>query len=146
MLLAIRAGNSPVTGEFRAQRPVTRSFDVFLDLRLNKRLSKQSWSWWSETPSTSLWRHCNVFTLLWRHCTALQNQHQNAVKHDIVLTNHCSSLSQEYPDWRAADISCRSLKVNVTKVLFQYKGRLILSWGIPIPVRPHTYIGMAPRI
>ena len=25
------------------QRPVTRSFDVFFDLRLNKRLSKQSW-------------------------------------------------------------------------------------------------------
>ena len=41
-LLAICAGNSPVPGEFTAQRPVTRSFDVFLDLRLNKRLSKQS--------------------------------------------------------------------------------------------------------
>ena len=39
--LALRAGNSPVTGEFPAQRPVTRSFDVFFDLRLNKRLSKQ---------------------------------------------------------------------------------------------------------
>ena len=37
--------HSPVTGEFPAQRPVTRSFDVFLDLRLNKRLSKQSWGW-----------------------------------------------------------------------------------------------------
>ena len=35
-LLAICAGNSPVTGEFLAQRPVTRSFDVFFDLRLNK--------------------------------------------------------------------------------------------------------------
>ena len=44
-LLAICAGNSPVTVEFPAQRPVTRSFDVFLDLRLNKRLSKQSWGW-----------------------------------------------------------------------------------------------------
>ena len=39
-LLAICAGNSPVTGEFPAQRPVMRSFDVFIDLRLNKRLSK----------------------------------------------------------------------------------------------------------
>ena len=35
-------GNSPVTGEFPAQRSVTRNFDVFFDLRLNKRLSKQS--------------------------------------------------------------------------------------------------------
>ena len=34
-LLALCAGNSPVTGEFPAQRPVTRSFDIFFDLRLN---------------------------------------------------------------------------------------------------------------
>ena len=57
-LLALCAGNSPVTGEFPAQRPVMRGFDVFFDLRLNKRLSKQSWSWCFETPSRSLWRHC----------------------------------------------------------------------------------------
>ena len=50
-LLAICAGNSPVPGEFPAQRPVTRSFDVFFDLRLNKRLSKQSWGWWFKTLS-----------------------------------------------------------------------------------------------
>ena len=42
VLLAICAGNSPVPGEFPAQRSVTRSFDVFFHLRLNKRLSKQS--------------------------------------------------------------------------------------------------------
>ena len=58
-LLAFCAGNSPVPGEFPAQRPVTRSFDAFFDLRLNKRLSKQSWGWWSQTPSSSLWRHRN---------------------------------------------------------------------------------------
>ena len=33
------------------QRPVTRNFDVFFDLRLNERLSKHSWGWWLETPS-----------------------------------------------------------------------------------------------
>ena len=43
-LLAICVGNSPVTGEFPTQRPVTRSFDVFFDLRLNKRLTKQWWA------------------------------------------------------------------------------------------------------
>ena len=53
------AGNSPVTGEFPAQRPVTRKFDAFFDLSLNKRLSKQSWSWWCETLSRPLWRHSN---------------------------------------------------------------------------------------
>ena len=58
-LLAIGAGNSPVTDKVPAQRPVTRSFDIFFDLRLNKRLSKQSWGWWFETPSGPLWCHCN---------------------------------------------------------------------------------------
>ena len=41
-LLAFYEGNSPVTGEFPSERPVTRSFGVFFDLCLNKRLSKQS--------------------------------------------------------------------------------------------------------
>ena len=59
-LLAICAGNSPVSGEFPAQRPVTRSFDIFFDLRLNKRLSKQPWGWWFKTLSCPLWRQCNV--------------------------------------------------------------------------------------
>ena len=45
--------------EFPTQKPVTRSCDVFFDLRLNKRLSKQSWGWWFETLSRPLWRHCN---------------------------------------------------------------------------------------
>ena len=51
VLLAICAGNSPVPGEFPAQRPVTRRFDVFFDLRQNKRLSKQLWGWRFETLS-----------------------------------------------------------------------------------------------
>ena len=52
-----------IPGEFHTQRPVTRSFDVFFDLRPNKRLSKQSWGWWFETLSCSWWRHrngCNI--------------------------------------------------------------------------------------
>ena len=46
-------------GEFPTQRPVTRIFDVFFDLRLNKRLNKQSWGWWFETLSRPFWRHRN---------------------------------------------------------------------------------------
>ena len=58
-LLAICAGNSPVPGEFPTQRPVTRSFDIYFDLRPDKRLSKQSWGWRFETLSHTLWRHRN---------------------------------------------------------------------------------------
>ena len=49
----------PFTGVFPSQRPVTRCFGVFFDLRLNKGLNKQSRRRWFEMPSLSLWRHCN---------------------------------------------------------------------------------------
>ena len=51
-------GHSPVNSPHK--RPVTQSFDVFFDLRLNKRLSKQSWGRWFEMTSRPLWCHCNV--------------------------------------------------------------------------------------
>ena len=73
-LLAFCAGNSPIPGEFPAQRPVTRNFDVFFDLRLNKRLSKLSWSWWSETPSSSLWPDRNDLTPLGEFKQDLQSR------------------------------------------------------------------------
>ena len=60
VLLALCEWNPPVTGVFPSQRPVTRSFDDFVDLRLNKRLSKESIRRWFETTSCSLLRHCNV--------------------------------------------------------------------------------------
>ena len=55
-LPALCARNSLVPGEFLSQRPVTRSFDVFFDIRLNKHSRRP----WFEIPSHSLWRHCNV--------------------------------------------------------------------------------------
>ena len=58
-LPALCAGNSPVIGEFPSQRPMTRSYDVFFHLRLNDGWVKQSWGWWFETPSRSLWRNVN---------------------------------------------------------------------------------------
>ena len=59
-LLALSKGNSPVTSEFPSERSVTRNFDVFFNLRLNKRLNKPSRRRWFETPPRSLWRHRNV--------------------------------------------------------------------------------------
>ena len=61
--LALGESNSPITGEFPSQRPVKRSFDVFFDLRLNKRLSIQSRRRLFETLSSPLWRQC--FGLSW---------------------------------------------------------------------------------
>ena len=53
-------GRDSVSNNQPHKRPVTRNFDVFFDLRLNKRLSKQWWGWWFETLSRPLWRHCDA--------------------------------------------------------------------------------------
>ena len=85
-LLAICAGNSPVRGEFPAQRPVTWKFDVFFDLRPNKRLSKQWWGWWFETPSIPLWRHCNDLPCLPAYIGSLSVNCVWEVKHKHIWT------------------------------------------------------------
>ena len=75
-LLAICAGNSPVTGEFPTPRPMTRSFEISFYMRPNKRLSKQSWGWWFETPSRPLWRHGNgAVPLRWIYSGKLESIH-----------------------------------------------------------------------
>ena len=73
-------------GEFPTQRPVTRSFDVFFDLRLNKRLSKQPWGWWFETPSWSLWRQCND----WGHLGHFRRNISLSKRHKIVCMRYFS--------------------------------------------------------
>ena len=107
-LLALCAGNSPVTGEFLARRPVTRSSDIFYDLRLIKRLSKQYWSWWFETPSRPLWRHSNELHTdkvaicdcrnLWP-CRVSQFMTQSVAICDnvkiCILTTHTYSISKK---------------------------------------------------
>ena len=79
-LLVLCVGISPVTGEVPSQRPVTRRVDVFFELRLNKRLSKQSWGRWFETPSRALWRHCNVKPFCKVFCVS-----------DLVLWNYTTT-------------------------------------------------------
>ena len=58
-------------GEFPTQRPVTRSFDVFFDPCLNKRLGKHSWGWWLEPPSCPLWRQSKSMCQLWANLRLL---------------------------------------------------------------------------
>ena len=102
-LLAICAGNSPVTGEFPAQRPVTRSSDVFFDLRLNERLNKQSRGWWFETPSRPLCCHNNVLPnrflflnklLLLKHDRTSYSMCLLPVKHLAELHKFSSTLTR----------------------------------------------------
>ena len=86
------------------QRPVTRRFDAFFDLHP---LSKQSWAWWFETASHSLWRHCNdkddkpndgyraafpIIFLWWLHAKPITHQ---AGEHSIWLTAAPLNLGRE---------------------------------------------------
>ena len=98
-LLAICAGNSPVTGEFSAQGPVTRNFDVFFHLCLNKRLSKQSRGWWFETPSRSWWRHCNVLMALYvgTGAASIHNADQCLIQRPISITSIPTIIATPIP-------------------------------------------------
>ena len=82
------------TGEFPARRPVTRSFGVFFDLRLNKRLSKQSWGWWFETLSRPLWRHCDDLKL-WLYETQEHQQISLQWSSYIMHDNLWDSISNQ---------------------------------------------------
>ena len=75
-------GEPSVTGGFPSQRPVTRSFDVFFDLRVNKRLSKQWRCQWFETTSRSLWRHSNYW--IWSATTVRKLTHQEQRTQRVV--------------------------------------------------------------
>ena len=100
--------NSLVTGEFPAQMSVTQSFDVFFDLRLNKRLSKQSWGWWSETSSRSLWRHCNgwLYEFYNKACMKWHKYHSR-------LNEHC--WDHKSPQGWLNDLIWRPKPVRSTK-------------------------------
>ena len=105
-LLAICAGNSPVPGEFPAQRPGTQSFDVFFDLRLNKRFSKQSLGWWFEPLLCPLWRHCNVKAL--NHCplgdaAVILNQIPRIYIVSVSCEIAIRRLPATIPDWWLVD-------------------------------------------
>ena len=67
------------------QRPVTRSFDVIFDLRLNKRFSLQSWGWWFEALPRPIWRQCNVkmMEMGWCNKKPTNNKtNRNVIKHE----------------------------------------------------------------
>ena len=70
--------------EFPAQRPVTRSFDVYFDMQPNKRLSKQSWGWWFETPSRSF----NVIVMYCSYLQSIPSENQALSLKNDVLCNH----------------------------------------------------------
>ena len=141
-LLALCEGNSPVTGEFPSQRPVAQSFHIFFDLRLNKRLSKQSWGWWFEMPSRSLWRHHNehgsgqdsylsygwtqrVIRRCWRatHMSKIESQW-----FDMIGYQHSSPNND--PRWHALWSDCRPFAPIITHSGWVYTHVIYFNWHL----------------
>ena len=91
-LMALCQGNPSATGGFPSQKPVTRSFDVFFDLRRSKLLIKHSRRRWFETPSRSLWRHPNDFT---------QHTYYTPAKKNYVHVKPGSPYHSDNTEWVA---------------------------------------------
>ena len=133
------AGYSPVTGEFPAQRPVMRSFDVFFDLCLNKWLTKQSWGWWFETLSSSLWRHCNV---------CLQQRSSTKISHIALLC----FVSTNFQRIKPLSISCACSKGKDSNYLWELSERqsltilLVTVVSEAILIFPHAMSPLTPLL
>ena len=97
-LLALCAGNSPVRW-IPPQRPETRSFDVFFDMRPKKRLSKQLWEWWFETPSWSLWRQCNGSYWIWYMMSSVWNWYVYLHLHLVYNVSQTVNLNLRGPTY-----------------------------------------------
>ena len=113
-LLAICAGNSPVTAELWC----------FSDLCLNKRLSKQSWGWWFETLSRPLWRQCNS-----------NREHRGGYHYEHIYDSrfpklcHVTStpptgdyLSIEIPSWQYRDSQYKDRAASRPRPSYLYNG------------------------
>ena len=96
-LLAICARNSPVSGEFPAQRPVTLSFDVFFDLRLNN-----GWVNNGDAGDLRLYRAHSDVTVMWSHICSLSfgaltvpSLNPNSIRTSLCsIVNHAIVLIQ----------------------------------------------------
>ena len=66
------------------QRPMTQSFDILFDLRLNKQTTRRRWF---EMPSCSVWRHCNVSWQPCIHSRARRRLHRSTM---MLHVQHCN--------------------------------------------------------
>ena len=153
-LLAFCAGNSPVTGELPAQRPVTRSFDVFSDLCLNQQLSKQRRRRWFETPSRSLWRHSNAIGSC-NGCVPNRRQSINLsypntssytrrwTRSNIGSGNGLSPAGRIAIAWTNVDLSCiGSLGINFSEIPNQIQKKSLTKMHMKLLSRT---LGFCPR-
>ena len=106
--------------EFPAQRPVTQSFDVSFDRRLNTQLCKQSWGCWCEMPSHPLWHHHNGYEI--------ETYHANFIY--ISFTSHA---------WHVRCMQSRSMRLHC--IFYGIISCLIICYLVRQPSEPHHQSG-----
>ena len=139
MLLHLYEGNPLVTSGFPSQRPMTRRFNVFFDLHLNKRLIKQSRRRWFETPRCSLWRHCNV---LYLYAKELVNQWFRQTRSTVwllmswLLASPGARFNIKMPSDQYRKSHCGDKTVVRSSYLhsgISYTGKMVSLYWIPPP-------------
>ena len=121
-------GKATGHGGFPSQRPVTRSFDNFIDLRLYKQLNKHSRHWWFETPLCSLWGRCNaedqkcvplMFCLLfaWTRCrknrpVAGDLRCRDAHVTSLIVSQFMEAICMVGAFQRASNLKCSLLRAS----------------------------------
>ena len=115
---------------------VTRSFDVFFDLRLNKRLNKQSRRWWFETSFCSLWRQCNC------NCSYLLPLSHRDVRYRYLKCE--SSVCRDHFNevtWTSRDLNRMAIWLFVQQ--FRLTTNEVLSMGLWLLWWPPTESSMS---
>ena len=133
-LLALCEGKPPGTGGFPSQRPVTQNFDIFFDLHLNKRLSKPSTRRWFETPSRSLWRHCNDFADM-KFEQPLLHKNVTKISHIKIFSSANVSSNLQYKSHQIQKLKC-----------FSSRFAVVFAWSIEARhwVENEDVVGAAP--
>ena len=108
----------PVTGGFPSQRPVTRSFDVFL----NNQLSKQSRRWWFKTPSRSFWRHCSGGQFCWFRFNMIDYTFHTRM---LLLLRCVKSVES---DERPTDSFLSGSKTKGTALILRSRALSLVAW------------------
>ena len=104
-------GNLLVTSGFPSKRPAIRSFNIFFDLRLNKRLNKQSRRRRFETPSPLSWLHCNeVMIRAMEYILWILGPHSRVEKSHIYIDEYNFTHESIINNWRMYVMSFDSLQ------------------------------------
>ena len=96
---------------------MTRSFDVFSDLRLNKQLNKQSRGWWFQTLSRSLCRHCNEIAISQEYMGGSIDKEKKGCKSDTML--YPLFILENYDLNHDLPLNLQIFKVKFKTVVFQ---------------------------